>query len=397
MRLLSLKKHLVTPVWKWLLPLLLVLICTVAYSNSFYGVFLLDDYSAIVNNMEVRHVLPFMVQWRCVTDLSFKLTYAVGQLNPAYYHAGNLLFHLLAGLALYGLVRRTLLQPLFGNKYGRSAAWLAFFSSAIWLVHPLQTESVTYICQRYESMMGLFFFLSLYCFVIGSMSERKRLWYDLSIASCLIGMGTKEIMAAAPFVILAYDYIFLSRSEAGPVTRRWRVHLALFLTIGALVALLVSTLAREMGTNSRFIHISPFLYLLNQCEVISHYLRLVVLPYPLCLDYAWRPSGDVLRLLPYVALIVALFVVTVVAVSRRYAAGISGVLFFTVLAPTSSLLPLADLAFEHRMYIPLAAVLCLIVVSAFSLASKSSAKRFYAVLLPVAGGAVILEIGRAHV
>ena len=97
----------------------------------------------------------------------------------------------------------------------------------LWALHPLQTEAVTYIVQRVESMMGLFFLLTLYCFIRSVEAPRPRPWQGCAVAACILGAATKEVIALAPVLVLLYDRTFIAGSFAAAWRRRWRVHLAL--------------------------------------------------------------------------------------------------------------------------------------------------------------------------
>jgi len=357
-----------------ILPLVIIAAAILAYSNSFSGVFLFDDHVVITGNPEIGRFSPVVLSARMIVDFTFKLNYLVGGTKVADYHLINLLIHVIAGLFLYGIIRRTLLLPYFDGNYLQVSSLLACVCACVWVVHPLVSQGVMYICQRYESMMGLFLLSSVYCFVRACTSEHKRLWFDLSILACILGMGTKEVMAVAPFVIVTYDYVFLSRSIKELIHSRWKVHLCLFTSIGILIGLLLCSLATEMDVSSRFVHISPIVYLANQCKVILHYLWLSVFPYKLCFDYAWVPSISILSLLPYVFIIGILFLCSVVGLYFKKAAGFLALSFFAVLAPTSSIVPVADLVEEHRMYLPLISVVVLLVAGSSRLLTKSATK-----------------------
>src|SRR5206468_13088154 len=102
--------------------------------------------------------------------------------------------------ALLGLVRRMLESERLRPRYERAGVWLAGVVALIWVVHPIQTESVTYVIQRAESLMGLFLLLTLYCGIRGAHSPHPRRWYLAAIVACALGMGSKEVMVAAPLV-----------------------------------------------------------------------------------------------------------------------------------------------------------------------------------------------------
>jgi len=138
----------------------IVILGLVAYGNSFSGQFVFDDAGSLTNNHTLgslwRSLSPpkgaETVSGRPVLNLSFAINYALAGLNIRALHLGNLLIHLAAGLALFGLVRRTLGLESMRKRFGEAATWIAGAAALVWVVHPLQTESVTYIVQRAESL-----------------------------------------------------------------------------------------------------------------------------------------------------------------------------------------------------------------------------------------------------
>ncbi|MBT7702373.1 MAG: hypothetical protein HN700_18950, partial [Verrucomicrobia bacterium] len=209
------------PLKRWLPFLLLMVAGVLAYWNSFDGVFLFDDFASIRDNPYIRVLWPLSrsmslplsdtgltVDGRPLLSLSFALNHWLFGPEPWGYHLVNLLIHLTAGLLLFGIVRRTLELPQFRERYAQSGTWLALASALIWLVHPLQTESVTYIVQRAESLMGMLFLLTLYCAIRGFTGAKCGRWYLAAVLVCACGMGVKEIMFSAPLLVLLYDYIF---------------------------------------------------------------------------------------------------------------------------------------------------------------------------------------------
>ena len=375
--------------------LALVAIGAVAYANSLSGVFLFDDAYAIVDNVRIRQLFP-MERWlateRPAVELSLAVNYAVGKLNVFGYHVFNVAVHVLAGLTLFGLVRQTIahcqsrgrkptdtsfvtgLAPgaLIGNADPRDvqgAAIFAFAVALIWLIHPLQTESVTYVIQRAESLMGLFYLLTMYLFVCGVKSARPGRWCLAAVAACALGMATKEEMVTVPVMVLVYDRFFVVGSVREAWRRRGVVYLGLGLTWGVLFACGVVQHVFTPATDRTaigfgFKGISPWEYTLTQSQVILHYLRLSLWPHPLCLDYVWPVAHSVDEVLAPAVVIVGLFLLTLWAFIRKHWIGFAGAWFFLILAPTSSVIPVRDVAFEHRMYLPLAAVIVVIVAGA---------------------------------
>ena len=349
------------------LPVIIVFVGVVAYLNSFSGVFILDDLSSIVENERLQR---FSVPWsdRYLVRLSFALNYRFGALNVGGYHFVNLVVHLLAGVTLYGVIRRTLLLDRFGSRYAQNASWLALSAALIWLVHPLQTQSVTYIVQRGESAMGLMYLLTFYCVVRGHASTRPGLWNIGAVISCAIGMLCKGVMVTAPVVVFLFDWMILTGSLRNTLRRRWGLYAGLCATwlipfsSGLVKSILDSTPRRTATAGFGFKGVTPLEYAFTQPRVIVHYLRLSIWPHPLCLDYAWPVERAAGAIVAPAVFLVGLLTAALLCIRRHPWVTFLGVCFFAILAPTSSIIPLRDLAFEHRMYLSLAALVVLVVL-----------------------------------
>ncbi len=363
--------------------------------NSFQGAFILDDAPRIVENQSIRGLWPpgevIEGSSRPLVRYSLALNYAIGRLNPFGYHLFNLIVHLLAGLFLFGIVRRTLLLERFQARYGRVAPWLALSAALLWLVHPLQTNSVTYIIQRSESMMGLFYFLTLYCFIRGATSSRGRGWLAAAVIASALGMLSKAVMATAPITVLLYDLIILKQPFTAALRQRRWFYLGLAAT-WIILAVLLCLPHESRGTAGFDLEkVSPREYALSQPGVVLHYLRLSLWPHPLVLDYQWPVARGARQILPQTVLILALLLFAVGASFRRSPLGFVGLCFFLFLLPTSSFIPLKDLAFEHRTYLSLAAVAVLVVIGVYEALLRSFRGRDRAVR--VAGfGLLVLAV-----
>jgi protein O-mannosyl-transferase len=346
------------------------------YHNSFRNGFVFDDVPHIVENPRIRQLWPpweiIIHTSRPVVMLSVALNYALGGLNPWGYHLFNVGIHILAALTLYGVVRLTLVSETLQPRWGEAAPWLAGMVSLIWLVHPLQTESVTYVIQRGESLMGLFYLLTLYCVIRSSGPSRSIWWRVGAVASCALGMASKPVMVTAPVVVLLYDRVFLARSWREVLEQRWALYASLAAT-WLLLPLLLANGASEWKESAglAYMGIAPLQYTLTQPRVILHYLCLAFWPHPLCFDYGWnygwRSAQRVGDALPELVIVGAMLVGTAWAWWRKPALGFLGVWFFMILAPTSSFVRVADLVVEHRMYLPLAAVVAMATVGGFEL------------------------------
>jgi tetratricopeptide (TPR) repeat protein len=370
-----------------------------SYGNSFGGRFVFDDGGSILENPAVRTLWPpwspLLNTTRPVANWSFALNYALGGTEVRGYHLGNLLVHLAAALVLFELAWRTLAKTA---RYARHADSLALAITLLWTVHPLQTQSVTYIVQRMESLMGLFYLLTIYCFVRAQESRRPSWWYIASVICCVLGMGTKEVMVTAPVLVLWYDRTFIASSWREILTGRKKYYLALAATWILPAVFLIGYAPAYRANGALTVQgVPPWAYALSQPGVILYYLRLCFWPQGQCLDYGWPVAHTATEILPVLLVIAALLALTTWCVFRRPAWGFVGGWFFVILMPTSSIAPLRDLAFEHRMYLPLAAVAVVVVLGGYELlkwASDRLALGAWAVpilfLMPLVAAVVLL-------
>jgi len=383
---------------------LLVAATVLAYANSFGGPFIFDDKPAILDNLTIRHLWPLTevlspppigssVTGRPVVNLSLAINYALSGREVWSYHAGNLLIHVLAGLVLFGIVRRTLRQPTIPDSLRAVALPAALASAAVWMLHPLLTESVTSVIQRTESLVGLFYLFTLYAFIRSVQAPRAAGWQALTVATCALGMATKEVMVTAPVLVLAYDRTFVAGTLRKAWGARWKFYLGLAAT-WLVLALLLATTGGTRGEAAGFgLGVTPWNYALTQCRALGIYLGLVVWPHPLVLDYGTGIVRHADEVVPQAALLLGLLAVTVWAWFRRPAAGFLGVAFFLIIAPSSSVVPLVSQTIaEHRMYLPLAALVALVVSPACAWGGRQA----LAAALVLAGGLGVVTWQRNH-
>jgi tetratricopeptide (TPR) repeat protein len=415
----------------------LVLAALAAYHNTFRVPFLFDDTPAILDNPTIRHLgdlkdvlLPgagygITVSGRPILNLSLALCYAKSGTHVWSYHALNLLIHILAGLTLFGMVRRTLglagrvvpNPPLSVSNpsdrrvednapYPADATPLAFTVALLWTLHPLQTEAVTYVIQRSESLMGLFFLLTFYCFIRaiesepamdevfttkiqshgGKAADKKdsfvswclcgsrrtaAFWRVLAVLSCLLGVATKEVAATAPLLVFLYDRTFVAGTFREAWRRRRWLHLSLAATWVPLALLVAGTGWTRGGTAGFNVGVSPWAYWFTQFEAVACYLKQSLWPHPLIFEYGtfWLNFQEAA---PFALIVVPLAAATVVAIVRRTVAGFLGAWFFAILAPTSLVPGTMQMIVEHRMYLPLAAVIAGAVVGLHAALSRLS-------------------------
>jgi protein O-mannosyl-transferase len=358
-----------------LAALAIVAAVAVAYRHTLDVPFLFDDGLAITENPSIRSLAHALspssrngapVNGRPLLNFSFALNYAVGGKSVRGYHVTNLAIHALAALTLFGIVRRTLLQPKLRERFGAASLPLAFAIALLWALHPLQTESVTYLSQRAESLAALFVLLTLHAFIRSGHADdagaanHSRSWLFLSGVACLAAMATKETAAAAPLLVFLYDRTFVS----GSVLTAWRTRKPFYLMLAGtwlLLAALVWSASSRGGTAGFGAGVGVWEYALTQCRAIVLYLRLAIWPQPQVFDYGVEVVQRVTEILPQAVLLLALLAAAVATLKRNHPAGFLGLCFFALLAPSSSLVPVATQTIaEHRVYLPLASVVALV-------------------------------------
>ena len=429
----------------WLAVAVICLAILAAYHNCFRGPFVFDDETAVLDNPTIRQLWPvwkdlspprdmtvtgyqiisirngsvvpdkpptrhFWPTWevlappggltvsgRPLANLTLALNYAVSGTRTWSYHAFNLVVHVLAALALFGVVRRTLAcarcrRLLEGDEGLKTAApppalkrglsrapvpakrtgpddftFLALAITLLWALHPLQTEAVTYIVQRVESLMSLFFLLTLYCFIRSVEEPRPLLWQGCAVAACLLGAATKEVIALAPVLVLLYDRTFVAGSFAAAWRQRGLVHVALASTWIVVAVMISSTGWDRNGTSGFDIGVPPWAYWLTQFEAVARYLGLSFWPHPLVFEYGTFWVHGAAEVLPYAVVVVPLAAAALFALWRWPMAGFLGAWFFGILAPTSIMPGRIQMIVEHRLYLPVAA---LIVLAAVAVAAR---------------------------
>jgi protein O-mannosyl-transferase len=349
----------------------IVLAGALVYSNGLSGPLIFDDETSILNNTTIRGLTPISgplspprntpVAGRPVVNLTFAVNYAIGGLDVTGYHVTNLAIHLLAALALYGIVRHALRLKRVPKGLHHDADLVALATALLWVVHPLNTESVSYLTERTESLMALFYFLTLYTAIRAATSTRPAVWTAAAVVASALGMASKESMVTAPVMVLLFDRVFLYGSWREAWAERRYLYgglAASWIVLGAILWSVPRTTA-GFGTDT-----TPWVYFLNQLSVIARYLWLVVWPQALVLDYGLPRAvgiGDVI--VPGVIL-VALGVLTLWALWQRPLLGFLGAWVFITLSPTSSVVPIAtEVGAERRMYLPMAALAVLAVVA----------------------------------
>ncbi len=360
-------------------------LATAIYSNTFYSPFVFDDLHSIVRNPKIKDISHFLT-WKAITyprvlvDFTFALNYYFGELNVFGYHLVNLLIHIINGILVYFLALNILthLVPAsqsairnsqFAIRNSQSAILLSFFTALIFITHPIQTQAVTYIVQRYTSMAAMFYLAAVLFFILGRKLQIHNLIHKALIFFVLTGICaicaflSKQNTASLPAAILLVEYILFDRSWAGWKKKlKWIVPAcAVFLVFIFYVLILKGNvnfgrLLEDVSTKTRDISgISRWEYLCTQFNVLVIYIRLLFFPVGQSVDYMYPfKSGFFDGLTP----LAFLFLLGLVAASfwqrnKRPVITLAILWFFITLSVESSIFPIRDALFEHRLYLPI--------------------------------------------
>jgi protein O-mannosyl-transferase len=350
----------------------IVLAAALVYGNTLDVPFYLDDFSSIFENPVIYGGGGFSELWqyapqRIVGYATFACNFQLHHSQPAGYHLVNILIHILTGLSLFALIRGLFRTPVVvGYRSAQTVNLLPLFVALLFVVHPMQTQAITYVVQRLASLAALWVVASLACYVYGRVVQgggQKSLLFFLSFLFAGLGFLTKQNTFVLPLLVIGIESVFF------PATRVRVMWGLLIAGIAALLlwAVLVFFLGYEafsLGSLDRYTRetrdISRSSYFLTQVHVLWIYIKLFFWPVGLHLehDVILVDSLSDWKTLVCLAGHIALFSLAVLT-GRRYPLFSFGILFYYIThLVESSLIPIRDVMFEHRAYLPNAG-LCL--------------------------------------
>ncbi|MCK6446925.1 MAG: tetratricopeptide repeat protein [Planctomycetes bacterium] len=366
-----------------------------AFANSLDGAFVLDDLPNLVANTKLAPLWPPTADlWaepgrglsgRPVAAFSFALDRALWGLDPRGFRVTNVVIHLLATWALFALVRAVLALPRAPEVLRARRTLVAAAIASVWAAHPLHVTAVTYVVQRCESLMGLFALTSLVCAVRAFRASTARAagaWTACATLGMLFGAAVKESIAVLPLVLIVLDRGFASESFAEALRKRRRLYAALasvWLAIGLSVFFAGAHRASAAGILPE---LTWWAWLRSQAAALAHYARSTFWPDPVLIDYGWPIPQELLGWLPAALVVLGAVAFALAGAWRGSRAAVLLLVAFLWLAPTSSVLPIPfELWALHRMYLPLAALVALILGALASRLRPSAALVVVAVVL----------------
>lgn len=397
-----------------LLPLFLIPLGFFLYIDALRAPFVYDDKGFIVQNEAIRSLSNFfdLSGTRYLGFLSFALNYSIGGLTAFDYHLTNLIIHIANSVILFFLIVSVADTPLLKQRAEKKAViCIAFVVSTVFLSHPIETQAVTYVTQRFTSLATMFYLLAVFSYSrarIMSASGKRGLtmaaFYVLSLLSTIAAMKTKEISFTIPFAILLYDWTFFPSSRRAPGS--W-MRVPFYFTL--LIIPLTILAPESMGTVKEGLRelqlkeaamIDRNVYVITQFRVIVTYIRLLFYPAGQSIDYGYPISRSIFEPSALVSMLflAALFFSSLYClyVSRKRSS-LYGVLFsfgvlwfFNALTVESFLVPIQDVIFEHRVYLPSAGFFIAAAAALFYMAEKLRASTGIRLPHPVAAAIVLV-------
>lgn len=343
---------------------LIAVVAAAIYVPFHSNPYVFDDFPAIVSNPFIRVPWPIdmgmsapyqsPLAGRPIVAYSFTLNFAISKLAPWSYRLTNLGIHL-ANCLLLMMILNHALRGLAWNRKG----WFIAAVVLIWTVHPMLVDAVSYITQRTELMLALFLLLSLWLAIRGWLSSRPYAWLLASVAACAFGMVTKENMVAAPLLILLYHRAFVAKSWSEIFKRYWPFYAALAAT-WIILAINVSAGHRSLSVGFD-LGIRWWEYFRLECKVLIWYLSMAIFPRHFSIHHEIFPPTHWWEYVPQLLVLCTMLATTLWALQRHPKWAFPGVVFFLILGPSSSFVPITtEPMAERRMYLPLLAVLVIL-------------------------------------
>ena len=344
----------------------LALICVcgvIIYFATVHSPFIYDDAHAIEDNPYIKNLSKFQqmvgvqnIFNRSILLFTFSVNHAIGQLDVFGYHLINLMLHLCVGIMLYFLTMEllTIENPALTQTFQR----LPLAVSLIHIFNPINVESVTYLSSRSSVLVTLFYLSSFYLFIrFVNSKEKKKKWKNIHYPIVIfflfyLGLGTKEIIATLPIIAVLYLWVHSS-------TKNFHKFLPELAVI--LIPLIIYLLYRyvQMG-NLLVIKTDPYsymidrsLYILTQIKVvISYYFVKLIFPINLNFEPDIRLVSGFLDWEWVVSLIIGVCIAIGIFYQKSILLKCAFIWALITILPTSSIIPLKQIATEHRTYLP---------------------------------------------
>lgn len=365
-----------TMVQKYIVPILIGSLTIISYYASLFYGFMFDDYPTIIHYFHVRFFDPigmFFANPRWISRVLNQFTYHYWNDNAFAYRIIDLAIQLAIGYMIFYMLLDLLPKFKKSDFIKQNAYLISLLTAGLFLLHPVQTQTATYITQmRLEGLVVLFAFLVLTTFVKALRSANQSLrigWFAVSYIFTAFAAGTKEIVVALPFLIVLVDWFFVAQGEWEDFKTRLWIHAGYFgVLFGTLIYMgirpeYVSRVASTPVRNNRGnlltehsdVYISMFPYFISQFKVIWHYISIFVLPFRVCFDYDMRFARSIFALdviVPAVSLFgLTLFTLKRWIYNKADLWSFSFAWFMISILPRASIIPSTELICDYKTYL----------------------------------------------
>lgn len=351
----------------WLYYLLLAILGLLIYSNCYDCAFQLDDKHNITDNPAIRDIGSTKEMWdlnpgRFLPFYSFALNYHFGEFEVGGYHVVNVLIHLINSFFVFWFVNLLFKTPnLRNHALTAQSKSIALAVALLFVSHPLATGAVTYIVQRMASMVAMFYILTLCLYIKGRLSENQKTklnYWGAAFLSMVMAMLSKENSFTIPMMILFIEIALFNTKSNGLNFKNPRTLAAvtgILLIFGLSIYLFADKILKPLPPSIYNAEtITPWNYLLTQFSVIVKYIQLLIVPINQNVDYDFPVSNHLLELSTLFSMLflLALLVLAIILFNKYRLITFGIIWFFLTLSIESSIIPISDVIFEHRAYIP---------------------------------------------
>lgn len=400
--------------WQYIMPpIFLPLFAALWYYPSLHYAFQFDDLANILKFFDIRHKTfgeLFLSSTRWISSYLNTIYYKIGKFDPFAYRIGNVLEHCLSGVLLFFVLFLALKRCDQKTFFGKYAWAISFFTAALFLLHPVQTQTVTYVIQgQLEGLAGLFV-LAIACLFMVSCTVHGLIRYVCLMLMCIVAflsLGTKEIAIVSPLLVLLLDWFFVAQGNWQSLKQRWWVHALLAIIVFGTYFYLVkphyffSLFTREIKNNignvltdNPTIKITMSNYALSQFKVIIHYMTIFIWPFSISVDYDWKIVKGFFAIDSFVPFIILLslgiWILYRLRKNKIDVIAAAFLWFFIAILPRSSIVPSTELLADYKTYLASIGILFLIVCGSIGVVTYCTQNKYMQWFI---GGVVLVVFG----
>ncbi|MGC2310818.1 MAG: tetratricopeptide repeat protein [Candidatus Babeliaceae bacterium] len=396
--------------WQWIIPPFVGAFATIlCYFPSLHYAFQFDDLANITKFFAIRHETLhslFLKNSRWISYWLNTLYYQWGKFDPFVYRVGNLCFHITTGILLFFVCLLAFSGLKKETFFKRNSWYIACFTLLLFLLHPVQTQTVSYVIQgQLEGLAGLFILLMILLFLLYNRAQRdfsSIVYLGLLLFTTFLACGTKEIVIVSPFLLLLIDWFFVAQGNWAALKKRWWLYGLIFMLVYGMYLYFLKPkyfikilgLQHETRNNVGNIlteipldKIRPFPYCISQFKVILHYLWIFIWPFSISVDYDWVLSKSIFApdsFIPFIILcILAFLIVRRLKNNSLDLISFCYIWFFIIILPRSSIIPSTELLADYKTYIASCAVFMFLSFGMSKIIEVSSHQKIFSRLKPL--------------